>query len=75
MTNPTPTPVNDTAVPAKTLSDLQHDAVTLTGILEGIRSLENETEHFSNALTSLIEVAWERADCLADDLDRLDTGK
>lgn len=61
----------DTGSPAKTLADCQHDAVVLSGMLEGISLMDNEGEHFGNARISVTMAAMEIAIELAADLDAL----
>lgn len=60
----------------KTIGDLQRDAVMLTGLCQGASALFNEIktgpEREANALCALLEVLEEKAEALADELDRID---
>ncbi|MCF3595476.1 hypothetical protein LZG00_15900 [Rhodobacteraceae bacterium LMO-12] len=51
----------------KTLSNCQHSALLLKGMLEGIGHLDNEGHE--NAMTAVIEVASQLAERLSNDLD------
>lgn len=57
------------SVPAKLLSDIRHDAVVLDGLTETIAFLENEGRCVNGRIT-LVGVVAERAQQLANDLDR-----
>lgn len=54
----------------KTIEDIQHDAVVLSALLEGIDLMDNEGSAFDEARHAVTMVALERARALANDLDR-----
>lgn len=55
------------------LSDAQHNAVLLFGLLEGTFYLDNEGQ--GNAMTASLEVAMHMAERLADELETLGSAK
>jgi hypothetical protein len=57
--------------PLKSLSDCQHDAVILAGMIEGIDLMGNEGTIFDEARAATTVAALEHARRLADDLDVL----
>ena len=59
----------------KTLSDCHHDAVILSSMLEGIDLMDNEGKLFDNSKSACIAVALQRAQTLANDLDKLEIAK
>ena len=56
--------------PHKTVRDCQHDAVILSGMIEGIDLMGTERDRFGEAIAAVSIAALERAKALADDLDR-----
>lgn len=65
MTNVNVAQANEPAHP--NLSDCQHDAVILMGLIDAIDLLDNEGQR--NAMTSVVSIALKAARQLADDLD------
>ena len=61
----------------KTLKDLQHDAVYLHALAQGIEELYDTVQVVSspasNSLCAIILCMREKADALANELDRLET--
>ena len=59
---------------AKSLSECQHDAVMLHGLLRGLDVLQNnDTERDAReGIVALIDLAKEKAGLLSEDLDRLE---
>lgn len=58
---------------SKTLIDCQHDAVVLSELLRGVDLMANEGKMFDSARVAVTMVALQRAEELANDLDRLES--
>ena len=58
----------------KTLPECQHEAVLLSEMLEGITLMDNEGDHFAGPRTAITMVAHEKANMLAEALDRIIPG-
>lgn len=56
---------------AQSLSDCQHDALTLTGMLESVDLMNNEGELYEEARTATTRAAIEKARRLYEDLEEL----
>ena len=54
----------------KTLEEIQHDAVVLSALLEGIDLMNNEGAAFDDARNAVTGIALEKARALANDMDR-----
>lgn len=69
----------DTALPVKTISDLQVDACMLHGFAQGLAELHDmiktDLSPASNAMPPMFASLIERADRLANDLDALNTAQ
>lgn len=72
MTNVNADSANNTGLPkTKTLTQCQHDAVVLSGMIEAIDLMGNEGEQFDCARVSVTMEALEKAKRLAVDLDEV----
>ena len=59
------------AMKPKTIEDCQHEAVVLSGLIKAIDLLEFEGKEMAEARCSLTIIARERAQALADALDKV----